>query len=642
MDFFTQQEKARKKTGLLVLFFFLAVLLIISAIYGAISMVLLSNHSINSPFQPGILLGVVAGTLLIVGGGSLFKINQLREGGNAVATMLGAVPVSLDTKNLKEKQLLNVVEEMAIASGAGMPAVFVLEEPGINAFAAGWKTNDAVVCVTRGCLETLTRDELQGVVAHEFSHLLNGDMRLNIKLMGIIFGILVIGQIGYWVLRGSGSGTRVRSKDKNSGGGAIIAIAIALLVIGYIGVFFGNLIKAAVSRTREYLADSSAVQFTRNPIGIAGALKKIGAVTDGSRISHHNASQASHMFFANGLSGFWSNIFATHPPLEKRIRCIDPAFNGDFSQIQISVPAAQSSAAATGPVPGQQTPGASNISSGFQGGLRLDPTVMLASVGSITQETVAYSSMLIQSIPSQVRLAILDKNGAQAVLFGMLLSKDSNVRDWQRATISANLPALMARIDETVPYLANIDRLAYATIATLAVNSLRTISESEYPLFTSTLKGLVEADGKINLFEYMLQRMVQSRIAPRFLKDNTPGRTITSIETIAPACAAVFSALAWEGSSNPVDAGYAFNNGAGLFPLTTLELLPREQYTIQLLDAALNQLDCLVPPVKKQVLAGCIAIAMTDNVINLNEAEFLRAVADALSCPMPPLMAPAA
>lgn len=626
MDFFTQQEKARKKTGLLVFFFIMAVLLIIVSIYGVIAAILLSNHAITSPLQPEILLAVVAGTLLIVGAGSLFKINQLRQGGSAVAAMLGAVPVSADTKDLKEKQLLNVVEEMAIASGTGMPEVYVLDEPGINAFAAGWKTTDTVVCVTRGTLQTLTRDELQGVVAHEFSHILNGDMRLNIRLMGFIFGILVIGQIGYWVLRGSGSGgVRVRSKGKGGSAGAVFAIAIALLVIGYIGVFFGNLIKAAVSRAREYLADSSAVQFTRNPAGIGGALKKIGASADGSRVMHHNASQASHMFFANGLSGFWSTIFATHPPLEKRIKFIDPAFNGDFSSISTSA----------APQPRFSAP-----SAGVTGGQIFDAAVVMASVGSVTPEHVAYSSKLIQSIPNQVRLAILDKNGAQAVLFGLLLSKNDTVRNSQLAALNSSLPAIAPRVAEIVPFLAEIDRQAYATIGSLAVNSLRTIGESEYPIFTSALKTLIEADGRIDLFEYMLQRMVQSRIAPRFLKDNTPGRTITAIDSIAPACAAVFSALAWEGASTPVDAGYAFNNGAGLLPLTSLDLLPREQYTIQLLDTALNQLDRLAPPVKKQVLAACIAIAMTDNVINLNEAEFLRTVADALSCPMPPLNIP--
>jgi Zn-dependent protease with chaperone function len=221
MDFFTQQEKARKKTGLLVFFFIAAVLLIIAALYTAIAAILLVNKAVTDPFQPELLAGVIGITLAIVFAGSLIKMRQLKKGGCAVAEMLGARPVASDTKDFKEKQLLNVIEEMSIASGTVMPSVYILEEQGINAFAAGWKTSDAAVCVTRGCLEFLSRDELQGVIAHEFSHIFNGDMRLNIRLMGFIFGILVIGQIGYWVLRGTGrsQGVRVRS-SKGKGGGS--------------------------------------------------------------------------------------------------------------------------------------------------------------------------------------------------------------------------------------------------------------------------------------------------------------------------------------------------------------------------------------------------------------------------------------
>ena len=322
MDFFTQQEKSRKKTGLLVFFFITAVVLIIAALYAVITAILFYNKMVIDPFQPVLLLCVAGGTLAIVIGGSLFKTSQLRRGGAAVAKMLGARPVARDTRDLKEKQFLNVVEEMAIASGVTVPDAYVLDEQGINAFAAGWGTSDAAVCVTTGCLNFLTRDELQGVIAHEFSHVLNGDMRLNIRLMGLIFGILVIAQIGYFILRGSSRGrVRISSGRGKSGSGAavIFLVALALMCIGYIGVFFGNLIMAAVSRAREFLADASAVQFTRNPSGIAGALKKIGGLADGSLIHHPNAAQASHMFFANGISSFWSNMFATHPPLAKRV-----------------------------------------------------------------------------------------------------------------------------------------------------------------------------------------------------------------------------------------------------------------------------------------------------------------------------------
>jgi Zn-dependent protease with chaperone function len=637
MDFFTQQEKARKKTGLLVFYFMCAVLIIILAIYAVIDIVLLSNHTIHDPLQPLIMLAVAAGTILVVGGGSFFKINQLRQGGSAVAEMLGAVLVSPDTKDLKEKQLLNVVEEMAIASGTGMPEVYVLEEDGINAFAAGWKSTDAAVCITRGCLKALSRDELQGVVAHEFSHLLNGDMRLNIRLMGFIFGILVIGQLGYWVLRGSSGSGRSRSKDKG-GGAAILVIALALFAIGYIGVFFGNLIKAAVSRTREYLADSSAVQFTRNPLGISGALRKIGALSEGSRIGHHNAGQASHMYFANGLSGFWSNIFATHPSLEKRIKSIDPSFNGDFSSVNILAPRAAASQPVSSAPPRSQSgaPGFSTEPLSFNAGM------MLTSVGSVTAQHVAYSSKLIRSIPDRVSTAILDKNGAQAVLFGLLLSQDAGIRDKQIAAIDASSPPIGRRIAELAPCFKEVERQAYTILSSLSVNSLRTLNEAEFSFFIATLKSLIEADGIVDLFEFMVLRMVRTRLEARFSKNNTPGRTITNIDTVlALDCAGVFSALSWESAGAfPVAAESNFKCAAALFPNTRLEFLPREQCTMALLDASLDRMNRLSPPLKKQVLAACVAIAETDGVITLSEAEFLRAVSDSLSCPMPPLIIP--
>ena len=284
------------------------------------------------------LFGLVAmGTSAVIAAGSLYKMAALSGGGHTVAELLGGRLLRADAATPAERRLLNVVEEMAIASGVPVPPVYLLEnELGINAFAAGHAPGDAVVAVTAGTLARLSRDELQGVIAHEFSHILNGDMRLNIRLMGVLFGILVIGLTG-WIIFRSTTGGYVRlgaRDDDRKGFNPLPLIGLALYVIGYVGVFFGNLIKAAVSRQREFLADASAVQFTRNPDGIAGALKKIGAVAEGSRIQDPHAEEASHMFFGDALSG-WTELFgllATHPPLVERIKRIDPSFDGDFSQ----------------------------------------------------------------------------------------------------------------------------------------------------------------------------------------------------------------------------------------------------------------------------------------------------------------------
>ncbi len=637
MDFFAQQEKTRKKTGLLVFFFATAVILIIAAVYAAITAILLYNHTIANPFQPGLLLGVAGGTLALVIIGSLFKTSQLRRGGAAVAEMLGARPVAGDTSDLKEKRFFNVVEEMAIASGVTMPDVYVLDEAGINAFAAGWGTSDAAVCVTKGCLDYLSRDELQGVIAHEFSHVLNGDMRLNIRLMGLIFGILVIGQIGYFVLRGS-SRSRVRissGKGKSGSGAAVIfLIALALLIIGYIGVFFGNLIMAAVSRTREFLADASAVQFTRNPSGIEGALKKIGGLADGSRIFHHNAQQASHLFFASGLSSFWSNIFATHPPLDKRITAIDPDFDGQFPVVKPDEPLPEEKAALQ-----TETPRARPRSFDGAKHLTFDPTLLLATVGATQPEHVAYSAALIRSIPNQIRLAMMDRNGAQAAVFALLLSKDTAVRDAQLAAVNKTAPLIAPRVAAIEEQVSSLEQNLFTPIAALAINSLKNMSEEQYRIFVAVLKNLIEADNQLDLFEYMLQRMVRHNLEPRFTGNAQPKKPIQSIGQVAAECAAVFSVLVWESAESSREAANVFGRGAVLFQGTPLELVPREQCTLQTLDAALERLALLIPPVKKQLLSGCIAIVSADGVITVNEAEYLRAIAEALECPIPPVMA---
>ena len=283
MDFFASQDDARKKTGLLLFYFGLAVLSIIIAVYIAFAFFFAyqgsraSQFSFYSIWDPELFVTVAGVTILIVICGSLYKISILKSGGAGVAEMLGGKLIPASTQDFLEKRLLNIVEEMAIASGVPVPPVYLLEnEQGINAFAAGFTPDDAVIGVTRGSLETLNREELQGVIAHEFSHILNGDMWLDLKLVGFLHGILLIALIGRSILRGS---SRSRN-SKNSGG--FVLFGLVLLVLGYLGVLFGKLIKSGVSRQREYLADASAVQFTRNPHGLAGALKKIGGLAAGS------------------------------------------------------------------------------------------------------------------------------------------------------------------------------------------------------------------------------------------------------------------------------------------------------------------------------------------------------------------------
>ena len=329
MDFFERQDKARRKTKLLVFYFIVAICLLILSGYAAVLAIFgrggVSDSMGESSFtlwQPDLFLWSTLGTLSVILIGSVSKTLQLSKGGSAVAEMLDGRLINSNATEADERKLLNVVEEMSIASGIPVPQVYLLEdEAGINAFAAGHSTSDAAIGVTRGAMQLLSRDQLQGVIGHEFSHVLNGDMRLNLRLMGLIFGILCLTVVGRVLLRTRGK--------KNP----LPLLGLALIVIGGIGVLFGRLIQAAVSRQREFLADAASVQFTRNPDGLAGALKKIGGLSSGSKLESPHAQEASHLFFANGLRSSVSGLMATHPPLEERIRALDPAFDGEFPTV---------------------------------------------------------------------------------------------------------------------------------------------------------------------------------------------------------------------------------------------------------------------------------------------------------------------
>src|SRR5215469_15641997 len=350
MDFFEQQAKAHRKTKWLVFYFALAVAGMIAAIYIAAIFIFSGVEAEHyhryynqaapqfSAWNPQVFFGVCIAVLAVVGIGSTYKTMSLSAGGSAVSELMGGRLVNTNTTDLNERKLLNVVEEMSIASGVPMPQVYVMDdEDGINAFAAGHKPSDATVTVTRGCMRILTRDQLQGVIGHEFSHILNGDMRINLRLMGIIFGILCLAIIGRILLySGRGGG------DRRGGQNVLPLFGIALLIIGYIGVFFGRLIQAAVSRQREFLADASSVQFTRNPEGIAGALKKIGGLREGSRVRAAQAGEVSHMFISDAFMGQrFTDLMATHPPLKERIRRLDPMFDGTFPEVRYDEEAEQ-------------------------------------------------------------------------------------------------------------------------------------------------------------------------------------------------------------------------------------------------------------------------------------------------------------
>jgi Zn-dependent protease with chaperone function len=291
VNFFEHQDQARRSTSRLVALFCLAVALLIGGLYLAV-VAIVALYVTKSEladivwWKPELFLLVSLGSVLLIGAASAYRMYSLRSGGAALAESLGGRPAEAHSDDPATRRLLNVVEEMALASGTPVPRVFVLDrEEGINAFAAGHDLGDAVIAVTGGALRKLDREELQGVVAHELSHVVNGDMRLNLRLIGVLHGILLLGSIGAQLLRATARGGRSRSSKGSSAVAILFSFGLALVVIGYTGVLVGRLIKSAVSRQREFLADASAVQFTRNPRGLSGALQKIRDSVDGSRVA---------------------------------------------------------------------------------------------------------------------------------------------------------------------------------------------------------------------------------------------------------------------------------------------------------------------------------------------------------------------
>ena len=641
-DFFQRQEHARRSTTRLVLLFGLAVLAIIASLelLLAATMGYLSRNpdtgAVNwsAVTDPSLIVVSVVGTLLIVGGGSLYKIAALRAGGGAVAEQLGGRLLTVGTADPVEQRLLNVVEEMAIASGTATPPVYLLDhEDGINAFAAGFTPADAVIGVTRGTATRLDRDELQGVIAHEFSHILNGDMRLNLRLMGLLHGILVIGMLGYFVLRMSFyTGGSRRSKDGNSGL-PLMAIGAGLAVIGFAGTFFGNLIKAAVSRQREFLADASAVQFTRHPEGIAGALKKIGGFVTGSAVENPNAPEASHMFFGRATSGF-SAMFSTHPPLAERIKRIDPSWDGEFGEFQEGAARVGAELSEMG-----STPGASGLAGGTAAGFTAAAHVSSAvdSIGRPGPAHLRHAAHLISSLPPALAAAAREPYGARAVIYALLLDGDETIRRQQLAHLKTT--ADRGVFDET----RRLSPMATALTATLrlplleiTIPALRALSAEQRDVFDRNIIALVEGDNRIDLFEWSLHRILVRDLNP------DAARTVRvrhrTVEAVAAPCTLLMSVLAYVGQRDTSSAEHAFEQARFTLGLAQAQLLPHERCSLAELDKALRQLDEAAPEVKRRILEAAVACITADDRVTATEAELLRAVAASISCPMPPIL----
>jgi len=659
MDFFQAQALAHKRTKRLVVLFVVAVAATVAVMYLAISLALgqlpriTTSHRqrsyayYDSPaaqpvrplWDPQLFAMVAGGTILVIVGAALFKAAQLRSGGPAIAEMVGGRPVNPTTTDLKEKRLLNVVEEMSIASGIPVPAVYVLDdEVGLNAFAAGLTTSDAVVAVTRGTLEKLNRDELQGVVAHEFSHILNGDMRMNIRLVSVLFGIFFLTIIGYGLLRS----LRFARGDSKKGDARILlvlaAIGVVLVVIGYIGNFFGRLIQAAVSRQREFLADASAVQFTRNPGGITGALKKIGGYVLGGRVNSAHATAIGHFFFAESMRSGFMGLLATHPPLDERIRAIEPQFDGKYFEppevVDVTHESFVTAGLVTPPIKTQEI--IHHVTPPLPRSVPL-PAATMALIGTLTPEQVTNAQTLINEIPVRLRQAARLASEAPALIYGLLLDGNPEIRARQIALLPASFSAITQALAEPLATLKSQHKLP---LCQLAQPALRELNDGDLTEFFATIKVLSEADGQVSIFEFALEKLLYRQLVLSHAPKLSIGAQVYSFAAMREHILVALSAMAHASSEDPEQAEKAFAEGIGQLKNLEgpLELLTPESCSPARLDYTFNKLALAAGPIKQRLLLACVHTASADGQLLVAEAELLRAFAACLDCPMPPLM----
>jgi Zn-dependent protease with chaperone function/uncharacterized tellurite resistance protein B-like protein len=622
-DFFQRQDDARKRTRLLVMLFL-----------GAVGMVIGLNYLLHGlltywgegTWAPSLALSAGAAGA-VIGMGSGFKMLQLSGGGAVVAKDLGGREVDWNTRDPDEKRLLNIVQEMSIASGVPVPQVWVMDsEDGINAFAAGNSTSDAVIGVTRGCLRAMNRDELQGVIAHEFSHILNGDMRLNLRMIGVVHGILVIALIGSIIFR---SAARMRGGGKNNPAPALLLTGAALYGIGYFGVLLGRIIKSAVSRQREFLADASAVQFTRNPDGIGRALMKIGGSAHGAKLKAERAEEASHMMFGN-LKNNFSSLFATHPPLEQRIRAVLPNWDGQWlapdSRRREEAPPSSREAQKPGMAPWQVA--AAVLASTPQG--------VVGRVGELSHADLENAARLRESLPPEIKALLQEPRGAQAVIFGLLISGDESA---EVSCLATHTEAALLQAAREVAALVESWHSSHAiALIDLAIPALRHLTPSEYEQFIKVLDALVASDEHMDLFEFMLQSVLRRHLERWFHKSPPAPIRHRAFPQLLPELETVLTALCGIGARTPDSASAALQAGQKLLAdhgiYLTLQARPAALGEV---GAALAKFDAATPLVKKQLLMACAVVAGADHEITSSEAELLRAIADTIGCPLPPL-----
>lgn len=664
MDFFAREAKVRHSSRMLVLLFALAVLAIVIAVDVVCAFFLVG-------FRPGPLIGIAVAVVVLIGLCSAYRVASLAGGGAAVAREMHAVQVPADTNNPQWRRLRNVIEEVAIASGVPVPEIYVMQnEAAINAFAAGYTPTDAAVCVTQGCLDKLNRDELQGVIAHEFSHVLNGDMRLNIRLMGLLFGIMVIWVIGRFLMWGGfwGVGDNDGRGGRGRGSSGQVALAgLALLAIGAIGVFFGRLIQAAVSRQRESLADASAVQFTRQTSGIAGALKKIAVFEEGSALQAPRRDEVRHMLFGDAEA---SSLLATHPPIIERIQALEPGFKpeeldayvkqwlaagGDPNHIDLHADlhpwekAVHDFARVDGDADIRSTPPAApgQARGGAIGGVvptrgaevAITAAAVSAQVGSPGINHYQAASDLHAHIPATLAAAAHDPRGALAIVFALAISDHPDLMAQQVDTVSQAFDASLADATRSLAtQMGDLHPMLRLPLAQLAFPALKRRPRPQIASFVKTLDAIIHAGGDVDLDEYCLAKLVQAQVVAALDPSASFKPGTLKLAAAQDELRDLVALVAHFGNDDDETAQRAFQ-------AAMQEALPNASIMYAVpddwqagLDRALAALARLTPEGKQLTVRALTTAIAADGKVTVAESEMLRVVCAVLGCPLPPLL----
>jgi len=632
MNFFQSQQQARQKTVWLFLYLLLAYIFIVGVFNLAVSTAYwyFMNHDVETgsrePFHlidPVLFPWVTTVVLVLLLSATIHNLIKLwRGGGKAVIAMLNARLVAGDTVDPDERKLLNVVAEMTVASGTPAPEVYILsEEEGINAFAVGLSPEHAAIVVTRGCMNSLNRDELQGVIAHEFSHILNGDMRLNLRLMATVNGLMFFTFLGLWIMGNS-----------DDGFGGLIAGGI-VAAIGSIGALCAMVIKSSVSRQREFLADASAVQFTRNPTGIAGALAKI--MESGSRINNFRAGEVSHLFFASGVRRAFLSCLATHPPLQERIKRIDPMAAAVAEEAE--GPADVAASFNYGEMPVAAMVG---VSAGAGAGkTRISAGKLVGSIGAPQSEHVRYAKRLRAAIPPPLAEAVAAPASACALIYTLLLSDDAAVSAKQFQLLEEKGAAdSLAMVRQLLAARKEMQPEQRLPLVDLAMPALKGLSSAQYQQFREAVGALAEADGELSLFEFMLTSILKRRLDPIFIAEKAKSARRSPTAAVTAQSRLLLSLLAWEGAADSAGAELAYRTGMEEFGPVTGGILPRQECGMATLESAFAVLAATSLATQARLIKACVLAISADMVITAAEAELMRAVADSLGCPMPPIL----